>query len=344
MPVCYTKHMKKYQIIYNSILNDIQSGNLLLNCYIPSEMELCKQFAASRVTIRKALFELERDGYIRKKQGRGSVVIRRGCTPKTVLLIVPNIFNYMYETLIQGIEETLNANNISLIIANSLGSQNTERNIIRNQIDRVDAVIFEPVQVALSKYSESKSYAKLLTKPTVCINSSIPEFTLPFIVSDNKQSMELLTKHVINCKVKRILVLAKTDELNGVYRLQGITSGLKNDKANCIIVEFNSDNMTEKLRDFAFLYTQYKPDCLMFYNDQIAYNFISEHNISCDANKVLVTGYDNTDYSNGHPYYFISPNQPKQQMGIDAANMIIKLLAGKQVQSIIYPPDIDFNK
>ncbi len=39
---------------------------------IPSESELCKQYQISRITVRQALGALEKEGYIIKKQGKGS--------------------------------------------------------------------------------------------------------------------------------------------------------------------------------------------------------------------------------------------------------------------------------
>ncbi len=341
---CYTKGMKKYEIIYNSILNDIQAGKLILNNCISSESELCTQFDTSRVTVRKALHELERDGYIRKKQGKGSIVVRNVRKSKTVLLVIPNIFKYIFSDLIKGIEETLREQNITLLIANSFNNQNIERNIIRSQIDSVDAIIFEPAQVANSRYGDSKTYNKLLSKPTVCINAAIPEFGLPYLILDDKKNMELVTKHIVSTNVKRILVMSKTDDLQGYSRLQGIKTILDQSKVDSKIVEFTTENEEKKFRDFSFLYFHYKPDCIMFYNDEYAYKFMSNYNINPVIDNLLITGFDNTEYSNGQPYSFISPNHPKAQMGIDAANMIIKLLDGEEVESKIYEPEINFDK
>lgn len=336
--------MKKYEIIYTSILSDIQHGTLKLDYCLDSENELCIKFDASRVTVRKALHELERDGYIRKKQGKGSIVVRNIRKPKTVLLVIPNIFKYIFSDLIRGIEETLREQNITLLIANSFNNQNIERNIIRSQINSVDAIIFEPAQVTNTNYSDSKTYNKLSSKPTVCINATIPELKLPYLVLDDKCNMKLVTEHVISTDVKRILVMAKTDDLQGYSRLQGIKQVLKKSNTDSKIVEFTTENEEQKFKDFSFLYYHYKPDCIMFYNDEYAYKFMSSYNINPIIDNILITGFDNTEYSNGHPYRFISPNHPKRQMGIDAANMIIKLLDGKEVESIVYEPNIDFNK
>lgn len=336
--------MKKYEIVYYDVLEKIQDGQFLLNSCIPSENELSTNYKTSRVTVRKALHELEKDGYIRKKQGKGSIVVRTTRRPKTVLLIIPDIFNYIFTDLTKGIEETLRANNITLLIANTFNSQNVERNIIRSQIDSVDAIIFEPAQVANTKYSDSKTYKKLMSKPTVCINASIPELQLPSLTLDDKTNMEVVTRHVVSKDVKRILILSKSDDLQGYSRLQGIKSVLKQTNIDSKIVEFNTENEQQKIKDFSFLYFHYKPDCIMFYNDQYAYKFMSNYNINPIIDNLLITGFDNTEFSCGMPYRFISPNHPKKQMGIDAANMIIDLLEGKAVKSIVYPLDIDFNK
>lgn len=336
--------MKKYEIIYNEIADRIGRHEIKLNSTISSEQSLCSEFDASRVTVRKALEELEKDGYIRKQQGKGSIVIRDSIKSKTVLLILPNIFKYIFSEVIKGIEHQLRESNISLLIATSYNDQSIERGIIRHHIDMVDAIIFEPAQVNNTNYSKSKTYHKLLSKPTVCINSCIPEFRTPSLTLDDKKNLELVSNYILSKNVKRVLVLAKTDDAQGYSRLEGIKQVLGNSTVNSKIVEFTTDNESKKFEDFSFLYFHFKPDCIMFYNDEYAYKFMTNYNINPIMDNILVTGFDNTEYSNGHPFKFLSPNHPKGQMGIDAANMIIKMLEGEQVESKVYEPDIDFNK
>lgn len=332
--------MKKYEKIYEEVFKLIQCGEYRIDSLIPTEQELCEIYDSSRVTIRKALFELEKDGYIRKQQGKGSIVVRDLVKKKTVLLILPNIFKYIFADLIKGIESTLREHDISLLIANSFNDQSIERNIIRNHIDMVDAIIFEPAQVNNAIYKNSKTYSKLLSKPTVCINATIPDFDIPSLTLLDQESMELVTRHVISQDVNRVLILSKTDDLQGHSRLQGIKNAFNSTNINTKIVEFNTENEQKKLEDFAFLYLHFKPNCIMFYNDEYAYEFMNQYNINPIVDNILITGFDNTKYSNGYPYTFISPNHPKEQMGIDAANMIIGLLDNKVVTSYVYDPDI----
>ncbi|MDN3016018.1 trehalose operon repressor [Paenibacillus sp. BSR1-1] len=65
----------KYLTIYNTIVEQIKSGEIPPQTLLPSENELSEQFNTSRETIRKALNLLSQNGYIQKVRGKGSIVI-----------------------------------------------------------------------------------------------------------------------------------------------------------------------------------------------------------------------------------------------------------------------------
>ncbi|MGT2799125.1 GntR family transcriptional regulator [Streptococcus marmotae] len=67
--------MRKYLRVYDDIKRQITTGLLPANHELPSENELMERYQFSKDTIRKALALLERDGYIRKQQGRNSLVL-----------------------------------------------------------------------------------------------------------------------------------------------------------------------------------------------------------------------------------------------------------------------------
>lgn len=67
----------KYKIIEKSILQDIKEHKLKLGDQIPTEIELCKTFNSSRMTVNKALTSLVSKGYIKRISGKGSFVSKQ---------------------------------------------------------------------------------------------------------------------------------------------------------------------------------------------------------------------------------------------------------------------------
>lgn len=63
-----------YQNVLNDLILKIESNELKLGVKLPSEQQLGSEYGVSRITIRRALQELESRGYIIKQQGRGSFV------------------------------------------------------------------------------------------------------------------------------------------------------------------------------------------------------------------------------------------------------------------------------
>lgn len=67
-----------YRQLMQRIRADIASGVYAVHSRIPSETELSESYQVSRVTVRKALAELTREGLLRRMQGKGTYV----CTPR----------------------------------------------------------------------------------------------------------------------------------------------------------------------------------------------------------------------------------------------------------------------
>ncbi len=67
-----------YRQLMQRIRADIASGVYPVHSRIPSEAELGETYQVSRVTVRKALAELTREGLLRRMQGKGTYV----CAPR----------------------------------------------------------------------------------------------------------------------------------------------------------------------------------------------------------------------------------------------------------------------
>jgi DNA-binding GntR family transcriptional regulator len=69
--------LTRYQEIQFMLKEKIQQGIYQTGDYLPSENELCADFSITRTTVRKALDNLIKEGFIEKQQGKGSRVKER---------------------------------------------------------------------------------------------------------------------------------------------------------------------------------------------------------------------------------------------------------------------------
>ena len=64
----------RYHQVYVTLRTWVRDGSYRPGERIPAEPELCRLFGVSRITIRKAIDELSREGWLLRQQGRGTFV------------------------------------------------------------------------------------------------------------------------------------------------------------------------------------------------------------------------------------------------------------------------------
>lgn len=119
---------KKYEIIKKDLQSQIENKILPADSELPSENELIETYNVSRITVRRAIDELEREGFIYKQQGK------RGCVreiKKTQEL--DNVFSYTEEIVRQGMTPSRRVLNFNLRLCNS-----KECSLLK--LDKADAV------------------------------------------------------------------------------------------------------------------------------------------------------------------------------------------------------------
>jgi GntR family transcriptional regulator len=70
-------HQKLYLQLYEILKVKMESGEWTVDSQIPTEDDLCKLFDVSKATVRLAISELVRKGYLRRQQGKGTFVCKR---------------------------------------------------------------------------------------------------------------------------------------------------------------------------------------------------------------------------------------------------------------------------
>src|SRR4030042_2098816 len=70
-------HQKLYIQLYEIIKKKIENNEWTVGSQIPNEQEICNMFNVSRVTVRTAVLELVRHGFLRRQQGKGPFICQR---------------------------------------------------------------------------------------------------------------------------------------------------------------------------------------------------------------------------------------------------------------------------
>ena len=145
--------------LYNKIMeylkNKIETGEYQPSDKLPTEAELSNLFHVSRITSKRALEELEKQGLIARKRGSGSFVADRAneINPhglelfRVINMIIPlEAVNVCLLDIIKGASEVLAANNYQLAVENIIGDRNKEREIIRQLSTKdIQGVIYYPI-------------------------------------------------------------------------------------------------------------------------------------------------------------------------------------------------------
>lgn len=348
--------VSKYQLIANELRNKILLKTYKLNQAIPSELQLQKEYDVSRHTIRQAISVLANEGYLRKEKGSGTYVdnkyqqtVSTQTENKTIGVITTYLSDYIFPSIIRGIEKTLSENGYSLLLASTNNDYLQEKNCLEKMLrQNVKGLIVEPTKS--NQYNPNLSfYAQLKEKdiPLVMINAKYEELDVPAICVNDVKGGFLATEHLINNGHQEILLLTKLDDLQGKYRLKGFIQACEKYNvtfSNEDIFSYTTETKEENLRNLvAYIQSNPNKTGIVCYNDQVAHELCSEL-ISRGVNipdHLSIVGNDNSFLKMVGQTVLSTLEHPKEEMGIAAANWIIQAVEKRKEQDgIVYTPVI----
>lgn len=190
-----------YEKIKNEIQRDIMNGNLPVNSQLPTELELSTRYNVSRITSKRALNELERDGLIYRIQGKGSFVadtnIKKTSEDIFDLLFMmpfPDASNFGDYT--SGMLKEIHGTPYRLHI---------QRYDLEIQFDQYAGVIFYPVDNHDALEAVFPLYARKI--PVVILDKEVSGMPITTVVSNNNQGGYEATKHLIDQGVEDVLFI-----------------------------------------------------------------------------------------------------------------------------------------
>lgn len=336
----------KYQVIIDDLKSRILSGEFSLGEQIPTEATLQEQYNVSRQTVRKAIGELSIEGYLRSEKGSGTYVTNQyrqkaavKTNKKTIGVITTYISDYIFPSIIRGIEKRLNEESYSLLLASTDNDVAQEKKALEMMLSHgVDGLIIEPTKSNL--YNPNIAYYlsfKEQDVPFIMINAYYEELDVPFLCLDDVQSSYLATKELIANGHTQIGLIAKIDDLQGKYRMKGYIKALGEAKLQFRpeqVLSFDTETKQDLHENLKTFLNANREDltALVCYNDEVGLevvNVAKQLGISIPEDLSII-GQDNSYIAKNANIKLTTLTHPLEQMGRDAAEWIIMTIHGKK--------------
>ncbi|MED4227169.1 GntR family transcriptional regulator [Neobacillus cucumis] len=356
----------KQLLLKDTIKEWITNGEIKPGEKIYSENELVKMFNVSRHTVRQAVGDLVHEGWLYREQGAGtfcsnrmndtqdqSPKLSRGENSKNIGVITTYISDYIFPSIIKGIESYLAEKGYSLTFSCTDNNLEKEKQCLQSMLSRnVDGLIIEPTRS--SSFNPNINYyleLEQLKIPYLMINQFYPQLNPPHLMVNDDKGGFIATEHLIKLGHKKILGIFKSDDLQGAHRMQGYIQAYRENNLSLspdLILTFSTgelDHSRRKLEDLLSS-NDSRPTGIICYNDQVALfvlNILRDLNLKVPED-ISIVGYDDSYLAEATETKLTSVSHPKMQMGIEAAKWIVAAVENQNSEdrqhSTVYEPEL----
>jgi len=344
----------KYIELFEYFEKEILNGNIIPGEKLPTEQEIVNKFSVSRHTVRQAISELEKKGYIIKEKSRGAFCCDIKSKPNKsnlVVVMITYITDYIFPYIIKGIEEELSKEGYNILLLSTNNQKEREAEHLKTIMDyNVVGAIIEPTASA-TKNTNIEYYKKMNEKqiPYIMINAEYSELETSSIVVNDEKGGYYLCKHLLHLGHKRIAGIFKEDDTQGIKRKKGYLKALSEEN-----IEVNNNiigmykNFEQEFYPYAFakniLSRKDRPTAIVCYNDNIAMQVIKAArelglNIPDD---ISIVGYDNDlTIASALDFGLTTTQHPKENMGRLAATSLLNIINNKESRvNYNYEPEL----
>jgi DNA-binding LacI/PurR family transcriptional regulator len=239
------KRNAKYQRIYDYFRKAILEGAVKPGDQLPTETELCAEFAASRPTVSRALALLAKEGLVRRRAGSGTFVSDRAENGSPVTrrlgLLIPGLgATEIFEPMCAHIAAVAEAEGFHLVWGSLQESANSDGTDLASKLCQryieqgVEGVFFAPLELDRQSASINQQIVRTLQKHgivVVLLDRDLGPFPrrsdCDLVALDNLQAGYLIAAHLLRRGCRRIDFLALPHSAQTVaQRLEGVRAAL----------------------------------------------------------------------------------------------------------------------
>jgi GntR family transcriptional regulator of arabinose operon len=333
----------KYQQLFERIEGSIRSGQYLPGQKLPSEAALEADFGASRITVVRALRELQQRGLVHRRAGSGTYVAETGSTSTSLLfgLLIPNLGEAeIFAPICESITEFLQERKHAVLWGNMRpGAQTREKQSLElcdQYIDkRVAGVFFAPLEWTPIDDRINHTVVTALDRagiPIVLLDRSFMPYRKrshhDLVSIDHRQAGYMVTNHLLGLGCRRIAFVSLAHSAVTIearvagYQEALLRAGLPVEES--LVQQINSDN-AQRIRE---LMGTFKPDAIACSNDRTA-SYVMRDLISLGyriPDDVRVIGIDDLQYAKLLPVPLTTIHQPCHEIGIAAGAAMLQRL------------------
>ena len=233
-----TKHRRVFEYLHANI----QSGQLKAGDRLPSEAELGQLFSASRITVAKAVLELQRLGLVTRRPGAGThVLAQRHASGRTFGLLIPELgLTEIFEPICHGMMRSSLARPDALLWGNAStsgqeASKEAEHTVQSFIAQKVSGIFFAPLELSDEKDAANRRIVRALERSQIAVVMLDRDY-LPFpersahdmVGVDNRRAGYMAASHLLGLGVRRLVFLGEEHAASTVdARIAGFYEALR---------------------------------------------------------------------------------------------------------------------
>lgn len=236
------RRVTKHRRIFEHLLASIQTGQLKPGDRLPSEAELGRLFEASRITVAKAVLDLQRMGLVTRRPGAGTHVQKQQqAAGRTFGLLIPELgLTEIFEPICHGMMRSSIGRPDALLWGNATTSvhetaKEAEHLVQSFIVQKTAGVFFAPLELTGEKDTVNRRIVRLLERaqiPLVLLDRCYmpyPERSAHDLVGvDNRRAGYLAAAHLLGLGVQRLAFLGEQNAANTVdARITGFYEALR---------------------------------------------------------------------------------------------------------------------
>ena len=273
----------KHRDVYTALRRQLQAGQWKPGERIPTEAELIRQFRVSRITVGRAVRDLEAGGFVERRRGAGTFV-KNAETPGQLSfgLLIPDLGETeIFEPICHGMMASPLARKHVLlwgVMADADTKEERAWHLCRQYIDRrVSGVFFAPLEHSRTKEEMNHRIARALDAahiPIVLLDRGLEPYPGPdrydLVGIDNRRAGFAVTSHLLKAGARTVAFVgaehaaATVDEREAGYREALLAASRSPDRSlEHRLQPDNAEMVQQLMRD-------HRPDGIVCANDRIA--------------------------------------------------------------------------